>query len=53
MTHSYHPDTHEFGLADGCPKCYDYATRTLHSLDTPNLRSLLDALRASIETAKA
>jgi hypothetical protein len=38
-SHTYHPDTHEFGLADDCDRCAEHATRP-HELDDQNLAAL-------------
>ena len=40
VTHVVHPDTHEFGLADGCPRCAEQAEHPFESLDDGNLRAL-------------
>ena len=40
-THTFHPDTHEFGLADNCPRCEEHADHPLAGLDDHNLRVLL------------
>ena len=39
--HTFHPDTHEFGLADNCPRCEEHANHPLAGLDDSNLRELL------------
>lgn len=36
--HEYHPDTHEHGLADGCARCDELATRPLE-LDNTNFQA--------------
>jgi hypothetical protein len=38
--HSYHPDTHEHGLADGCERCAELAADPFAGLDDENLRLL-------------
>lgn len=38
--HSYHPDTHTHGLADGCERCAEHAENPFLSLDQLNLLSL-------------
>lgn len=37
-SHDYHPDTHEHGLADGCARCDELATRPLE-LDDENFHN--------------
>lgn len=37
-THTFHPDTHENGLADGCPRCDELAAQPLN-LDSENMLS--------------
>ncbi len=39
--HAVHPDSHENGLADGCPRCAEHAENPLASLDARNLRELV------------
>lgn len=39
--HSYHLDTHTYGLADDCPRCAAHAREPFVGLDTENLRNLL------------
>lgn len=36
-SHTLHPDSHEFGLADGCPRCAEHAERPVTGLDDRNL----------------
>ena len=45
-THGFHPDTHEHGLADDCPRCTEHAEHPLDSLDVENLRALLARINA-------
>jgi len=40
-THTLHPDTHEHGLADDCPRCAEHAEYPFLSLDRENQRALL------------
>ena len=40
-THTPHPDSHKFGLADNCPRCSEHARDPLKSLDDENLRKLI------------
>lgn len=43
--HIFHPDTHEHGLFDGCPRCEEHAQDPLLSLDTRNLVLLAERVR--------
>lgn len=52
-SHTYHPDTHEFGLADGCPRCAEHAERPLDSLDSANLAALVERVRNEEEPRSA
>lgn len=36
--HTPHPDTHEHGLQDGCPRCAEHAIDPVLTLDDSNLR---------------
>jgi len=38
-SHAYHEDTHEFGLADDCPRCAEHAAHPV-TLDDQNLAAL-------------
>lgn len=38
--HSY-PDSHEYGLADDCPRCEQHARDPLRGLDDDNVTNLL------------
>ena len=40
-THSYHPDTHENGLADNCERCLEHAQEPFDNLDDENLTNLI------------
>lgn len=40
--HSFHPDTHEHGLADDCPRCAEHAAHPIQSLDHENLRRIME-----------
>lgn len=42
--HSYHPDSHTHGLADGCPRCAEHAAHPAASLDGENLRALAERI---------
>lgn len=39
-THTFHPDTHVYGLADGCPRCDEHAQNPMVGLDSANLAAL-------------
>ncbi|HSE44886.1 MAG TPA: hypothetical protein VLA89_06115 [Gemmatimonadales bacterium] len=39
--HTYHPDSHENGLADDCPRCEEHAENPILSLDNENLHELV------------
>jgi len=39
--HTFHPDTHEHGLVDGCPRCAEHAEHPFESLDSRNLQALI------------
>ena len=43
-THTNHPDTHEFGLADGCPRCDQQAEDPIVGLDTRNLMAVVERI---------
>lgn len=36
VIHTWHPDTHTHGLADGCPRCDQHAEHPEASLDRQN-----------------
>lgn len=40
-THSVHPGSHEYGLADDCPRCDEHAHDPMRGLDAPNLAELV------------
>jgi hypothetical protein len=44
-SHTPHPDTHEHGLADGCPRCDELAERPLE-LDHENMLNAWDRMLA-------
>ena len=44
-SHSIHPDSHEFGLADDCERCDEHAAHPFDSLDDDNLRVLIERVR--------
>ena len=48
-SHTFHPDSHEFGLADGCPRCDEHAKEPFLSLDDVNLRELVRAVKGDEE----
>jgi hypothetical protein len=39
--HTSHPDVHEHGLQDGCPRCADHANHPMRDLDDEMLGSLV------------
>jgi hypothetical protein len=39
--HTQHPDSHEHGLADGCPRCAEHAVDPVASLDDQNFDLLV------------
>lgn len=39
-THTLHPDVHQYGLADDCPRCDQHAEHPLVSLDEQNITML-------------
>ena len=39
-THTDHPDSHEFGLADGCPRCAEHAEQPERGMDKENARRI-------------
>ncbi len=39
--HTFHPDTHENGLADDCPRCAEHAEHPIQSLDQENLMRIM------------
>lgn len=43
MTHVYHPDVHEYGLQDGCPRCNQLA-RDPSQLDDRMVAALFERL---------
>lgn len=43
-THTLHPDSHENGLADDCPRCDEHARYPFDGLDNSNLLALADRL---------
>ena len=40
--HTFHPDIHEHGLADGCPRCEEIARDPVWLLDDMALRLLIE-----------
>lgn len=46
--HTPHPDTHEYGLADGCPRCAEHAEHPFESLDAANLAVLVHRLAVGL-----
>lgn len=43
-----HPDTHQSGLFDGCPRCVELAEFPFASLDKQNLETLIRMARADM-----
>lgn len=39
--HTIHPDSHEHGLADDCPRCAEHAEHPIQSLDHENLGRIM------------
>lgn len=44
MSHSPHPDIHEYGLADDCESCADLAKRPWSLLDERAFRDLMERM---------
>lgn len=42
VVHTIHPDSHDEGLADGCPRCAQHAADPFAGLDDRNLQVLID-----------
>ena len=40
-SHKPHPDSHTHGLSDECPRCEEHAQHPLLTLDSINLRNLI------------
>jgi hypothetical protein len=49
IIHTFHPDTHTHGLADGCPRCTEHAQHPEASLDDRNLAELRIRLKYGLE----
>lgn len=49
VTHTIHPDSHEFGLADGCERCDQHAESPLQSLDDDNLLAIYDRVARKLD----
>lgn len=47
--HTYHPDTHEHGLADDCERCEEHAEHPILTLDSENLHELVRRVVAGEE----
>jgi hypothetical protein len=47
--HIAHPDTHEHGLADGCPRCAEHAAHPFLELDARNLQQLAERCDQRLE----
>jgi hypothetical protein len=48
--HTYHPDSHEYGLADECPRCEEHGRHPIESLDGANLNALVERVRNDEES---
>lgn len=46
--HTFHPFSHEHGLADGCPRCEEHATHPFESLDRHNLSELIRRVKENL-----
>lgn len=44
-THINHPDCHEGGLVDGCPRCKEHADTPLAELDEEMIAQLRERIR--------
>jgi hypothetical protein len=47
-THTNHPDVHEHGLADGCPRCTEQAHLPFRTLDRRALAGIIARLAAKL-----
>lgn len=47
-SHTPHPDSHEHGLADDCPRCGEHAQHPFESLDDANLLNLLSRVNLDL-----
>lgn len=47
-SHTVHPDTHDSGLADDCPRCDEHAQHPFESLDDTNLLNLLSRVNLDL-----
>lgn len=50
--HSFHPDMHEHGLADGCERCAEHAADPVRGLDDLNLIALVERTQAWMREAE-
>lgn len=41
VSHTIHPDSHEHGLSDDCPRCLQHAVTPALTLDDENLTALV------------
>lgn len=48
MTHSYHPDMHEFGLSDSCERCAFQSQHPVETLDDRMIHSLIGRIENNL-----
>ena len=48
-SHVYHPDIHEEGLQDGCPRCEEHSMHPFASLDDRMLGALISRVEQSLD----
>lgn len=48
-SHTFHPDSHEAGLADDCPRCTEHGEHPFDGLDDRNLMMLAHRVEADLE----
>src|SRR3989337_915723 len=46
--HTLHPDSHEYGLADDCPRCAEHARDPGQGLDDRNLSSIIQRVEEDL-----
>lgn len=49
MSHTIHDEIETHGLADDCERCEEHAQHPLRTLDTPNLRALMERVEQKQE----
>jgi len=47
-THTEHPDSHQYGLADDCPRCAEHAKDPGLGLDNANLSKLIQRVEEDL-----